>query len=265
MNLTESRSDANRFGQNYAPRSVTLSNLKKAPQDYREYLVRIMSMQAYAERLGAIELGPWIAHAPTYRERKVIGRILSDEARHAYLLYRELDALGVCEEEAIAIAEGKTGVGANSASLAGPKEVANQENDWLDIVLNHMFLDRAGKFMVKNFSESSYAPWAEACRKILKDEYLHEGFGYSELRRYLREGYDRQALSSRATHWYALGLNFFGPPNVSERAKKLRDYGLKRKTNQELREVYQQEVKTLMSKVNAEDLLQLNKTEFPYA
>jgi 1,2-phenylacetyl-CoA epoxidase catalytic subunit len=258
------RSDAAPGTLPLPPESITAETLDDAPPDYRSFLVRIMAMQAYAERLGATELALWVARAPSYRHRKIVARILADEANHSYWLYRELDAIGVSEAEAIDIAEGRTGAGAAAASLAGPAEVAAEQNQWVDVILNHMFLDRAGKFMVGNFAQSSYAPWAHVCRRILVDEALHEGFGYRELRRMIRDGYDREDLSRRVTRWFALGLNFFGPPR-SSKTERLRELGLKRRSNEELRTAYRAEVMQLMDRLGARDLIRLAHDAFPYA
>jgi ring-1,2-phenylacetyl-CoA epoxidase subunit PaaA len=248
----------------YSPQSVTRDMLDRMPEDYLRSLVRFMAMQAYAERMGATELGPWIKRAPTYRERRMLARILADEAHHSYLLYRELESIGVSESEAVAIAEGRTGEGAHSASLAGPLEVGSEQNEWIDIPLNNMFLDRAGRYMVANFGQSSYAPWARICQKIMTDEYIHEGFGYRELRRYLQNGYDREELARHVTHWFVLGLNFFGPPK-SSKTERLRELGLKRRDNEELRQAYRAEVMKLLEALRATDLIRLRCNSFPYA
>lgn len=249
-----------------APECIQRDDLDQMPEDYRYNLVRIMSMQAYAERLGAIELGPWMAKVPTYRARRAVGKILSDEAYHAYLLYRELERIGVSEEEAIDIAEGRSGKGPAKASLAGPKEVASDENDWEDIPLNNMFLDRAGRYMVGNFAKSSYAPWATISKRIIKDEQMHEAFGLMMLREMAANsaGEERQRLAQKASRWYALGLNFFGPPK-SSKIERLRELGLKREDNEQLRQRYRTEVEQIMADINASDLLHLSNDSFPYA
>lgn len=223
-----------------------------------------MAIQAYAERLGAVELGPWIGRVPNFRDRRVLSRILAEEAHHAYMLYEELEALGVSEAEAIALAEGGgLDRGPDAASLAGPRAVAHEQNEWDDIPLNNMFLDRAGRHMVTNFAESSYEPWARISERILKDEKLHEGFGYRQLRRMVREYRDRDALAQKITRWFALGLNFFGPP-ASSKTERLRLLGLKRRSNEELRCEYRQEVIGLLAGLGVADLVRLQHDAFPY-
>jgi len=247
-----------------APCSVTRDTLDRQPAEYREHLVRIMSIQAYAERLGAVELGQWVGRAPDFRLMRVCARICSDEAKHAHWLYQELHLIGVPERDALAIAEGRAGQKPAQASLAGPRAVADTDNTWDDVPLNNMFLDRAGRHMVGNFARSSYEPWARISRRILKDEALHEGFGLRELRRQVRERRDREALAARVTKWFTLGLNFFGPPR-SSRSAQLRAYGLKRLDNEQLRQCYRSECEALLEDLGAGDLVRMSNDAFPYS
>ena len=192
-------------------------------------------------------LAHWIPRAPGFRVVRSVAQILADEARHAFLLYRVLDSLGVSQEEAVAIAEGKSGSGSSkSQSLEGPLAVTAPENEWIDVVLNCMFLDRAGRLMVGNFAQSSFAPWATACKAILKDEDMHVGFGLTGFRRFLKEEKNREKLSRQVTRWYAYGLNFFGPP-ASSKDQALFDFGLKRKSNELLRRDYIEEVAEVLA------------------
>lgn len=254
----------NAIACDFAPESIHLEDLPGCPPEYRYNLTRLLSMQAYAERCGATELAHWVAKAPDFRTRRILSRILADEADHSCRLYDVLHRMGVSEDEAIGIATGRRGDGPTSAALQGPMEVANPDNTWDDVVLNNMFLDRAGRHMVENFSQSSYGPWARACRRILKDEFLHQGFGFKQMMARLESVEDRDAYRKKVTRWYAYGLNFFGPPSTSK-ADLLRTFGLKRKSNEELRQAYREEVQALMQSIQASDLLALSNDAYPYA
>lgn len=247
-----------------APESVELEDLSHMPDPYRSALQRIMAIQAFAERLGAEELGKWISKAPDFSSMRVIARIASDEANHAYWLYRELDAMGLAYNDAIAMANGTQSSAPTKASLEGPRAVGDEDNEWADVTLNAMFLDRAGRFMVTNFSKSSYGPWARVCQRMLHDENLHQSFGLSQLRKLVKTCDDRVKLARRVTLWYARGLNFFGPPSRN-RSDELRKFGLKRKDNEELRQEYVREVAGIMKALDAGDLINLSRDEYPYA
>lgn len=247
----------------YAPASVDRRNIDRTPESYRSNLVRLMALQAYAERLGVVELSQWVDRAPDYRYRRMFANIASDEANHAYWLYRELERIGVSEADALAIAEAREGAGANGAAMAGPKAVADADNTWEDVVLNNMFLDRAGRHMVTNFAVSSYAPWARVSRRILKDERMHEGFGLREFRRLARERGRDAAFIARTLKWYFLGLNFFGPP-TSSKTQMLKDYGLKRLENEQLRLQYRAECEQIFKDLGLADALTVGARVFPY-
>lgn len=250
--------------RDFAPETIRPEHLPGCPADYRFHLTRLLSMQAYAERCGATELARWVGRAPDFRLRRLLARILADEADHACRLYDVLDRIGVGEADAIAIAQGRAGSGPTQAALQGPLDVGHPDTEWDDVVLNHMFLDRAGRFMVENFATSSYAPWAAACKRILRDEHFHQGFGFNQFKLRLAGVANRTAYAAKVTRWYAHGLNFFGPPS-SSRTQTLRRYGLKRRSNEELRGAFRLEVETLLDTLKARDLLRLERDEYPYA
>lgn len=244
-----------------APSSVTAETFPTMPEGYRRAVIRTMSIQAYAEKLGAIGVPGWNRKVPGYRAVRNVSRILADEARHAALLYRELETIGVSEEEATQIA---TAPGTSSASVEGPASLENPDLGWQEIVMNCNFLDRAGKYMVGNFCQSSFAPWAEACRKIADDEAMHVGFGETEFRRLVRARADDPTLPALVTHWFCQGLNFFGPPPSAKQAQ-LAAWGIKRKDNEMLREEYRAEVLALMRDLGLEHLIQITKNSYPYS
>jgi ring-1,2-phenylacetyl-CoA epoxidase subunit PaaA len=248
---------------NYSKRSIDYDDLEHTPQEYRDQLIRLMSIQAYAEKKAATEGVDWIENAPDYKCRRIFAKVLFEEATHSYLIYQVLEKLGVSEKEAVDIAEGNTSRKMHDASLEGPMSVGDKDNEWIDIMLNHMFLDRAGKFMVTNFIDASFKPWSEANEKILVEEAGHIGFGHRELKKWLKGQKDRNVARKKVSSWYAKGLNFFGPPS-SHKSTMLRTYGLKRMDNEQLRALFREEIEEVFASMQATDLIQLSNNEFPY-
>jgi ring-1,2-phenylacetyl-CoA epoxidase subunit PaaA len=247
----------------YTPLSIDYDDFSHCPQEYRDYVIRILAIQAFAEKAGANEMGGMIKHAPDAKSRMGLAKIVYDEANHAYLLYTILEKLGISEEEAVAIAQSKNTTGKATQSLEGVMAVGDEENEWLDLVLNNMFLDRAGSFMVSNFAESSFKPWAIACKKIYDDEQWHKAFGFKQLKKYLESGINKN-VEDKILKWYVYALNFFGPPNVKSQ-EVLRHYGIKRASNEELRLGFKQEVLQALSDIGLQYLATKNLTnEYPY-
>jgi len=247
----------------YAPRSISFERFRDTPQDYQENVIRLMAIQAYGERMAATASVEWIRKAPNYSVRRTFAMVLAEEARHSALLYRELDRLGISEQEAVDIAQGRRGRGPLKASIEGPEAVGDPDNEWLDIALNMMLLDRAGRYMIKNYADGSYEPWASVCERILADETMHESFGLAQFLNILRQTRDRDYVARKFSRWFALGLNFFGPPS-RHKYDLLRGYGLKRRSNEEMRQQYYQEVVGIASKHGCEELIRLQASEFPY-
>ena len=265
MELAKAEPDSlpNDSGGAFAPGSVTRADLPDMPDGYKDALVRLIAIQAYGEKLAASEGVEWIRDAPGWQERRVYSKILSDEARHSAYLYKCLADIGVDEEEAMSIALGVSSRPTVPASMAGPLAINDSENDWIDICLNMMLLDRAGRHMVENYCTSSYAPFASANERILPDEGLHEGYGLTQFTLALNGGYDRDELAGKVTKWFAHGLNFFGPPK-SRTHGQLREWGLKRKSNAEMREDYRSEVMQLLGD-DADDLVRFQSDGFPWS
>lgn len=247
----------------YTKRSIDYDQFMETPEEYQRQMIRIMSIQAYAEKKAATEGVEWIDKAPDYKCRKIFTKVLAEEASHSYLIYQVLENLGVSESEAVDIAEGTNGNKVHDASLEGPMSVGDESNEWIDIMLNHVFLDRAGKFMVTNFIDASFKPWSVANETILSEEAGHIGFGQRELKKWLAVQTDRQAAKEKIASWYAKGLNFFGPPS-SHKSDMLRSYGIKRMDNEQLRDLFREEVESVFEKMGALDLIELEHNEFPF-
>ena len=248
--------------QSYDKASIDYDDFFSCPEDYQKNVVRIISMQAYAEMKGATEVGYQLKLAPDAISRKRLAKIVYDEASHAYLLYDILHQLNVSEEEAIGIAEGKNTRSSQSLSLDGVIAVGDDENTWLDIVLNNFFLDRAGSFMVNNFAKSSFKPWSKACESIYKDEVWHVRFGLEELTNYI-ETHSLSCVAEKFGMWYARALNFFGP-SFSRSHEQLKAYGIKRLSNHELRQQFITDVTTLIDDKNWHDLLPCVSQDYPF-
>lgn len=247
----------------YSPRSIGYDDLDGVTEGYREQLIRLMAIQAQAELKAATEAAPWVSRAPDFRRRRLLAKVIAEEAAHSAMIYAILERVGCSEAQACDIAEGRVGKPMHEASGDGPDRVGDPDNEWIDIMLNHTFLDRAGQFMVANFAESSFTPWADANRAILRDEKGHVAFGDAELRTWLRSQANDDATADRVSTWYARGLNFFGPPS-SRKAEVLRSYGLKPRDNDQLREAYRVEVENLFNELGCPGLLRLRNTAFPY-
>jgi len=238
---------------------VNEENFHQQDPEYKDALIRLMSVMAFGEFLAATEPLKWIKCAPSFLHRRVLSRIIAEEADHSYQIFKLLKNLGVEEKEVFDIVANTV----SDTSLAGPKEIGKDDTDWFDVACNLVFMDQAGGFMVKNYTQSSYAPWAHICEKIHAEETLHVNFGFKELKR-LTEDMPKEEITSRLTHWFALGLNFFGPPSKTQ-GSKLKTMGLKPSSNEEMRKDYFSSIMARFTEMGIADCVQFTRQEYPYA
>ncbi|MDB4993384.1 MAG: phenylacetic acid catabolic family protein, partial [Myxococcaceae bacterium] len=128
----QSETSTSNYDESFAPLSIKLATFKNTPEEFQKLVIRLMSIQAYAEKVAAIGVPDWTRKAPDFRAVRTLGKIIADEARHAFLLYSELEAIGVTEKQADAIATGKE---SGSASLDGPGALDDNDLGWLDMIM----------------------------------------------------------------------------------------------------------------------------------
>ncbi|CAH7072708.1 putative Phenylacetic acid catabolic family protein [Vibrio crassostreae] len=252
------------MNNSYKPLSVTLEKFHTMPEAYKNHCVRIMSMTAFSENLGGEGLSLWIKKAPDNRRRKLVARLSFDELDHGARIYKVLNELGISEDQANDIATGKM-LGNSIHDSLSPAEMMYGKvgNDWVDLALHCVLMDTAGGYIVNNFTDSSYEPWALASRTIVDDEVHHKNFGFKELERCIEEGVSEESLQIQFTYWFANALNFFGPP-AGKTAQTLKKYGIKRKDNDELRAEFRAEIEDYMESIGYLHIVKLNKDSYPY-
>ncbi len=250
----------------YEPRSITKDSFFLMPKDYQESCIRIMAITAYAEHLGGDGFSRWVPRAPDNPRGRLVAKLAYDELDHGYRMYRLLEDLGVTEGLANSIALGKSGSGGSIHNSIEPAELTygtKSGDHWLDFALHCILMDGAGRFVVSNFTLSSYAPWAEVAETIILDEKMHEGFGKRELTRCIKEGVSIKLLQERFDFWYAKSLNFFGPP-AGETSLKLQKYGIKRKNNDTLRFEFMNYIVDYLKSIDFPAEIKLKRNTYPF-
>ncbi len=214
------------------------------PADYKDLLVRMLSIQSRIESgyMLAAErtlLKP-LALAPTPEDKAEYAAFWSDEVRHASYWMQLLDGLGVAVDDAF---------------MATPMpiyifEMRDQAEDWIEYGLFSFFADRQGAYMGYEWLGCSYEPLARIAERVHKEELGHAAFGYRLMRRYLaREGERGRALLVRHLQkWYPAGLDMFGKSGSKRQHDYLR-WGLRRRTNEQMRDEFTGEVNNLLHKL----------------
>jgi ring-1,2-phenylacetyl-CoA epoxidase subunit PaaA len=200
------------------------------PESYRRQLVRMMSQHAHSEVVGQLPEGNWITRAPSLRRKLGLLAKVQDEAGHGLYLYAAAETLGVSREDLIqALLEGE----AKYSSIFNYPTLT-----WADIGAIGWLVDGAAILNQTMLTKCSYGPYARAMVRICKEERFHERQGY-EIMRALAQGTAAQrAMAQDALdRWWWPTLMMFGPPDGdSVHNEALMAWGVKQKSNDELRQ-----------------------------
>jgi ring-1,2-phenylacetyl-CoA epoxidase subunit PaaA len=129
-------------------------------------------------------------------------------------------------------------------------EMRDQAEDWLEYGLFSFFADRQGAYMGYEWVGCSYEPLARIAERVHKEELGHAAFGYRLIRRYLQREGDpgRELLKKHLAKWYPAGLDMFGKSGSKRQFDYVR-WGLRRRSNEQMRDEFTEEVNNLLTKL----------------
>jgi ring-1,2-phenylacetyl-CoA epoxidase subunit PaaA len=211
-------------------RGETIEPKDWMPERYRKQLVRMMSQHAHSEIVGMLPEGNWITRAPTLRRKMGLLAKVQDEAGHGLYIYCGTETLGVDRHELVLQLLNGT---AKYSSIFNYPTLT-----WADIGAIGWLVDGAAIVNQTMLAKASYGPYARAMIRICKEENFHKKQGF-EIMATLASGTaaQRRMAQDALDRWWWPSLMMFGPhdkdsPNSDELAR----WGVKRKSNDELRQ-----------------------------
>jgi ring-1,2-phenylacetyl-CoA epoxidase subunit PaaA len=200
------------------------------PERYRKQLIRMMSQHAHSEIVGMLPEGNWITRAPTLRRKMGLLAKVQDEAGHGLYIYCGTETLGIDRAELV------------DQLLTGKAKYSSIFNyptlTWADIGAIGWFVDGAAIVNQTMLAKASYGPYARAMIRICKEENFHKRQGY-EIMATLAAGTPGQKRMAQdaVDRWWWPSLMMFGPSDKdSPNSAELTRWGIKRKSNDELRQ-----------------------------
>ncbi|GMV09375.1 MAG: phenylacetate-CoA oxygenase subunit PaaA [Gemmatimonadota bacterium] len=200
------------------------------PLRYRQQLIRMMSQHAHSETVGMLPEGNWITRAPSLRRKMTLIAKVQDEAGHGLYIYCGTETLGVDRSELLEQLHNGT---AKYSSIFNYPTLS-----WADIGIIGWLVDGAAIVNQTTLAKTSYGPYARAMVRICKEENFHKRQGYEIVATLAAGTPEQKAMVQDALNrWWWPTLMMFGPsdkdsPNTAE----LLRWGVKRKTNDELRQ-----------------------------
>jgi len=202
------------------------------PERYRKQLIRMISQHAHSEIVGMLPEGAWITRAPTLRRKMTLLAKVQDEGGHGQYLYHAAETLGATREEML------------DALLTEKAKYSNIFNyptlTWADIGTIGWLVDGAAILNQTMLAKCSYGPYARANTRICAEESFHKRQG-QEIVIFLAQGTDEQKamVQDSINRWWWPTLMMFGPHDSdSPNSGELSRWGIKTKSNDELRQMF---------------------------
>lgn len=200
------------------------------PERYRKQLIRMMSQHAHSEIVGMLPEGNWITRAPSLKRKMVLLAKVQDEAGHGLYLYSATETLGIKRKQLI------------EDYIYGKAKYSSIFNyptlTYADICVIGWLVDGAAIVNQTMLAKSSYGPYARANLRICKEESFHKKQGYEMLAKMMDGTVEQQRMAQDAVNrWWWPTLMMFGPQDSdSPNSAELIKWGVKSKTNDELRQ-----------------------------
>ncbi len=200
------------------------------PQAYRKTMIRQISQHAHSEIIGMQPEGNWITRAPSLRRKAVLLAKVQDEAGHGMYLYAAAETLGVDRADL------------TENLISGKQKYSSIFNyptlSYADVGVIGWLVDGAAICNQVPLCRSSYGPYGRAMVRICKEESFHQRQGYELLMTMMRgtAAQIRMVQESVDRFWWP-ALMMFGPPDdESPNTEQSMAWGVKRHTNDELRQ-----------------------------
>lgn len=209
------------------------------PTEYRETLIKLISMHGISEIMGALPEKEWVPKAPTLKRKLGIMAKVQDEMGHGQLLLR------VAED--LLKPYGKNRESLMLDLLNGDLKFHNvfhmPTKTWADAGMVGWLVDGAAIISQTNMLDASYGPYQRALQRICKEEVFHAQHGESIIMA-LAEGteHQRAILQDSLNRWWPSLLMFFGPATASTTGSSKQEvttkYRIRKSSNEELRQAF---------------------------
>ena len=200
------------------------------PERYRKQLTRMMGQHAHSELVGMLPEANWITRAPSLKRKMSLIAKVQDEAGHGLYIYCGAETLGTSREQMY------------DELLSGKAKYSSIFNyptlSWADMGCIGWLVDGAAIVNQTVLAKSSFGPYSRAMIRICKEENFHKKQGF-EICATLSQGTPEQKamLQESVNRWWWPSLMMFGPSDKdSPNSAELLKWGVKRKSNDELRQ-----------------------------
>jgi ring-1,2-phenylacetyl-CoA epoxidase subunit PaaA len=219
---------------------IAASDFRKMPEEYRDLLVRLLTIQADCEIGGPNVYGRrWFLNGPTSDDMFRVTTILAEEIDHFRLMHGLLSEVGVDRSDLLRRSNADRYVDAFRVT---------QVPTWADVAAFCCLIDRVGRFQLEEMAGSSYQPIDRVLPQIVHQELGHVGYGAARLAQLAADPATRGEAQAAVNRWYPRALDSFGKSG-SMRSERYVEWGLKHRLNEDARRDYVAEVTPIIERM----------------
>ena len=214
--------------------NVTPQTFWRQDPEFRELQLNLINIHVVSEEFGADCFERSILRAPTPEAKMRMAKTVTEEYGHHLRFRALLDELAI---DWRAFSEQKKPL----STFDMPIET------WADQMVFLALVDRAAAHQFRQFVKSPYAPFRQACRETLNEEYGHVGFGMDGVKDLLEAPAGRDAVEAVIPKWLKVGIASFGSDHSHSNAR-YRYWGFKTETNEAMRDAYYRQTRTFITR-----------------
>ena len=220
--------------------------MERLTQAEIEILTRMLTSNAYREKLAAVRYEAAVDLAITPQDRKYVLHVAEEEWEHYHKCLQVAKELDIDLEPLV-----------NQRMTVEPPGIP-PFNNWLDVLLAHTFADKAGYFILAALVNSKVSQYAEMAAEIAAEEERHGNHGAS----LLEEFYSRTECDEKAKHEMLMahidaGVRCLGQPNTRGDREAVA-LGLKTKPAAEIIRDFCAYADDILVRIRREDLIPLS-------
>lgn len=215
------------------------AELLEQPDEYQMLVKKIIISHAINELAGAIAYDePAIAFAPTPYWKWLTCRVAMEEYGHHVRFSQMGQEAGVPEDLMIPGRTEKKSLSIFETSLSG----------WAEFCVLKMIGDLAEILQVEDLLKCSYVPLRTAARITMPEEKFHAKFGEDACTELVQTPEGRASVQAGVDKLFPTLPAFFGSPK-SKNNEMFRKWGIKERTNEDMRDDYLVRARMLVEKL----------------
>jgi ring-1,2-phenylacetyl-CoA epoxidase subunit PaaA len=219
---------------------IEAKDLDRMDPEYKELLGHVLTIQADCEIGGPhLYVEKMLGAAPTKLDQLIVARTAAEEIDHFRKIARVAGDVGIDVSFVLSQPNEKRFVDAFRGLIT----------TWEDNAVFGFLIDRVGRYQLEEFYECSYLPLQRVLPPIVTEELGHIEYGFHKTVELIQSGDKGRARAQRAVDfWYIRALDMFGRTG-SKRSERYRYWGLKRRSNEQARQDYMNEVDPVLKKI----------------